>query len=157
MTDTAETQGTHETSATPATHAAQNTAAEPPPTEPTDVAAPLATLIATIRSGVAPGASPEARAASATACRSILTVLEAKPGEPLASAPMPAMSPTSPIASLLSQPGFLSKLAAMPREQLLDLLKQVTGAMPARPHTPTTAAPRFHLIQIPQVRRPGGA
>jgi hypothetical protein len=118
-------------------------------------APPLAALIATIRSAVIQGASPEARVAGATACRSILTVLEARPGEPLAAAPA-AASPTSPIASLLSQPGFLSKLAAMSREQLLDLLKQVSGAMPARPHTPTAAAPRFHLIQIPQVRRPGG-
>jgi hypothetical protein len=42
----------------------------------------------------------------------------------------------------------------MSREQLLDLLKQVTGAMPARSQTPTSGAPRFHLIQIPQVRRP---
>ena len=38
---------------------------------------------------------------------------------------------------------------------MIALLKQVTGAMPARPTTPTTAAPRFHLIEIPQVRRPG--
>jgi len=58
------------------------------------------------------------------------------------------------IAALLKQPGLLNQLAAMSREQLLDLLKQVTGAMPARPQTPTSGAPRFHLIQIPQVRRP---
>ncbi len=163
MSDTTtETQGAHESheaSANPDTSAAQNTPAEPAPSEAADVAPPLVSLIATIRSAVARGASPEVRTAGAAACRSILTVLEAKPGDPLAAAPTPAApakSPTSPIASLLSQPGFLSKLAAMSREQILDLLKQVTGAMPARPHTPTTAAPRFHLIQIPQVRRPGG-
>ena len=159
MSDTTtETQAAHEaqeTSPNPGTPAVQNTPAEPAPAEPADVAAPLVTLVATIRSAVAQGASPEVRAAGATACRSILTVLEAKPGEPLAAAPAPATSPMSPIASLLSQPGLLSKLAAMSREQLLDLLKQVTGAMPARPHTPTTAVPRFHLIQIPQVRGPG--
>ncbi|HEX3474367.1 MAG TPA: hypothetical protein VHT91_04950, partial [Kofleriaceae bacterium] len=63
-------------------------------------------------------------------------------------------SPASPIAALLKQPGLLTQLAAMSREQLLDLLKQVTGAMPARSQTPTSGAPRFHLIQIPQVRRP---
>lgn len=157
MSDTAsENQETHETSeasANPVTSAAQNASAEP---EPADIAPPLATLIAKIQSAVARGASSEARAAGAIACRSILTVLEAKPGTPLAAPPATATSSTSPIASLLSQPGFLSKLAAMPREQLLDLLKQVTGAMPGRSHTPATAAPRFHLIQIPQVRRPGG-
>ena len=79
--------------------------------------------------------------AGANACRSILTVLEAKPGQPLAATPQRTSSTAqaSPLATLLSQPGLLSKLAAMSREQLLDLLKQVTGAMPARPHTPTTA------------------
>lgn len=159
MSDTSENRGTLETSeasANPDTSAVQNPPAEPAPAEPADIAPPLAALIAAIRSAVTRGASPETRTAGATACRSILTVLEAKPGEPLAAAPAPATSPTSPIASLLSQPGFLSKLAAMSREQLLDLLKQVTGAMPARSNTPTTAAPRFHLIQLPQIRRPGG-
>jgi hypothetical protein len=56
---------------------------------------------------------------------------------------------------LFSQPGLLPKLAAMSRDELINLLKQITGAMPAHPQTPTTAAPRFHLLQIPQ-RRPGG-
>lgn len=148
-----DTHETHEASANPDPSAAQD---PPPSPEPTDIAPPLATLIAKIQSAVARDASTEARAAGATACRSILTVLEAKPGTPLAAPPATATSSTSPIAGLLSQPGFLSKLAAMPREQLLDLLKQVTGAMPARSHTPVTAGPRFHLIQIPQVRRPGG-
>ena len=96
----------------------------------------------------------EARAAGATACRSILTVLEAKAGQPLASEPQRPASPASPIAALLKQPGFLTQLAAMSREQLLDLLKQVTGAMAPKTAAPATAAPRFHLIQIPQVRRP---
>lgn len=158
MSDTPETEETREPPEAPAnpdTRSAQNTPSEPAPSE-ADVAPPLVALVTTIRSAVVRGASPEARAAGATACRSILTVLEAKPGEPLAAAPAPTTSPTSPIAALLSQPGFLAKLAAMSREQLLDLLRQVTGAMPARPQTPTTAAPRFHMIQIPQVRRPGG-
>ena len=69
------------------------------------------------------------------------------------------MSPTaqaSPLAALLSQPGLLSKLAAMSRDELIALLKQITGAMPGRPTTPTTAAPRFHLIEIPSMRRPDG-
>jgi hypothetical protein len=82
-------------------------------------------------------------------------VLEAKPGQSLASNAQPA-SAQSPIAVLLKQPGFLNQLAAMSREQLLDLLKQVTGAVPARTQTSASAAPRFHLIEIPQVRRPDG-
>lgn len=121
-----------------------------------DVSPSLAALITSIRAAVTRGASPEARAAGATACRSILTVLEAKLGQPLTATPPLAASPTSPIAALLSQPGFLQQLAAMSREQLLDLLKQITGAMPARTQIPASAGPRFHLIQIPRVRRPDG-
>lgn len=166
--DTDESYESYETHETPTAGSetcapAPHPPAEPAPTEsapapdPADLAPPLAALIATIRSAVAQSASPEARAAGATACRSILTVLEAKPGQPLGAPPAPTPSPTFPIASLLSQPGFLSKLAAMSREQLLEFLKQVTSAMPARPHTPATAAPRFHLIQIPQLRRPSGS
>ena len=130
--------------------------AEATASEPEDIAPPIATLIASIRAAVAKGAAPEARTAGATACRSILTVLEAKPGQPLAAEPQRPSSPASPIAALLKQPGLLNQLAAMSREQLLDLLKQATGAMPARAQTPTSAAPRFHLIQLPQVRRPDG-
>src|SRR5262245_1817611 len=103
MSDTPETGEAHENYEAPAnpdTRCAQDTPSEPSPSE-ADVAPPLTTLIGAIRSAVAPGASPEARAAGATACRSILTVLEAKPGEPLAAAPGPATLPTSPIASLL--------------------------------------------------------
>jgi hypothetical protein len=51
---------------------------------------------------------------------------------------------------------ILSQLAAMPREQILELLRDKFPAGPPsrRPSQPT-AGPRFHLIQIPQLRRPG--
>jgi hypothetical protein len=123
-----------------------------------DIAPPLVGMIASIHAAVSRGATAEARAVGATACRTILTVLEARPGQPLA-ASQPAMlpaSPTSPLASLLSQPGLLSKLAAMSRDELINLLKQITGTMPVRAPTPTAGAPRFHLIEIPQARKPGG-
>jgi hypothetical protein len=123
--------------------------------EPSDIAPSLAAMIAAIRSALVRNASPEARLAGVTACRSILVVLEAKPGQPLTTAPQTA-SPSSPIATLVSQPGFLSKLAAMSRDELLNLLKQVTGAISPQPRAPTTGAPRFHIISIPHVRRPGG-
>lgn len=95
--------------------------------------------------------------AGTAACRSILTVLEAKPGQPLAAAPplVPPTSSASPISSLLSQPGFLAKLAAMSRDELITLFKQI-NAIPVRPLTPRTAGPRFHLIEIPQLRKPDG-
>jgi hypothetical protein len=132
---------------------------EEPASAPDDLAPPLVSLIASIRAGVVRGAPAEVRAAGATACRAILSVLEAKPGQPLAASPQPAMSsasPASPLVSFLSQPGLLSKLAAMSREELINMLKQVTGATSIRPPTPATAGPRFHLIEIPQARRPGG-
>ena len=156
MTETFE----HELPNEPAPHAdapeVQAPRTDAAPVAPEDIAPPIAALLTAIRAAVVKGAAPDARTAGAVACRSILTVLEAKPGEPLAAPPVAAPSPTSPIAGLFSQPGFLQKLAAMSREQLLDLLKQITGAMPVRAHTPTSAAPRFHLIQLPQPYRPGG-
>jgi hypothetical protein len=134
-----------------------NTPSEPA-SDPDIFAPPVASLIASIRAALARGASADVRAAGASACRSILTVLDARPGQPLAALPPPPVaptSPTSPIAALFAQPGFLPRLAAMSRDELINLLKQITGAMPAHLQTPTTAAPRFHLIQIPQ-RRPSG-
>lgn len=141
----------HDTQEEPGTHVE-------PGVEPDDVAPPLVGLLALIRAALTRGAAADTRAAGATACRSLLTVLEAKPGQPLLAAPPPAAptSPASPIASLLSQPGLLSKLAAMSRDDLIDLLKQITGAMPVPAPTPSTSGPRFHLIEIPQARRPDG-
>jgi hypothetical protein len=154
MTDTPDPQSTQQ---------AHDAPDEPPPAtertaQPGDIAPPLASLIASIRAAVIPSASSETRAAGANACRSVLTVLEAKPGQPLAPTPQrtPPAAQASPLAALLSQPGLLSKLAAMSRDELIALLKQITSAMPARPITPLTAAPRFHLIEIPSARPPDG-
>lgn len=154
MTDTPDPQSTKQAHDTPD----EPSPAGEPTAQPDGIAPPLAALIASIRAAVTPSASAEARAAGANACRSILTVLEAKPGQPLAPTPQrtPPSAQASPLVALLSQPGLLSKLAAMSRDELIALLQQLTSAMPARPTTPTTAAPRFHLIQIPSARRPGG-
>lgn len=154
MTDTPDPQSTKQAHDTPD----EPTPAGEPTAQPDDIAPPLASLIASIRAAVTPSASAEVRMAGANACRSILTVLEAKPGQPLAATPQRTSSTAqaSPLATLLSQPGLLSKLAAMSRDELIALLRQITGAMPARPTTPTTGAPRFHLIEIPSVRRPEG-
>jgi hypothetical protein len=151
---------TNESQSAPEVHDSPQDAAAPgdPTADPDVITPPVASLIASIRVAVTRGASADLRAAGASACRAILTVLEARPGQPLVALPPPQVvstSPTSPIAALFSQPGVLSRLAAMSREELLNLVKQVTGAMPAGPQTPTTAAPRFHLIQIPvSPRRP---
>ena len=149
MSDTQETHTTDEKHATQDTEGTQSIQAEPTPPEPDDIAPSLTTLIAAVRAAVTRSATVEARAAGATACRSILTVLDAKPGQPLGAAPQPVASAASPIAGLFSQPGFLSKLAAMSRDQLLDLVKQITGSLPARAPGPTTAGPRFHIVELP--------
>lgn len=125
-------------------------------TAPGDIASSLATLITAIRGALVANASPEARAAGATACRTIVAVLDAKPGQPLGASPQPAGTATSPIGTMLSQPGFLTKLAAMSREELLGLLKQVTSSLPRKVPSAPSPGPRFHLIQIPQLRRPDG-
>ena len=135
---------------------APSTPAESPTSEPDDIAPPIAAMIASIRSAIAPNASPQVRAAGASACRSILTVLEAKPGQPLTFAAPPPTQPQSPLANFLSQPGLLTQLAAMSREQLLDLLRKATTAASPRTQSPASGAPQFHLIQIPQIRRSGG-
>lgn len=154
MTDQV-TQTSNQSPTVPDGDDAPTTRADPASSEPDDIAPPLAAMIASIRSAVAPNASPPARTAGASACRSILTVLEAKPGQPLIAAPPAPTQPQSPLASLFSLPG-LTQLAAMSREQLLDLVKQVTGAASPRTLPPASGAPRFHLIQVPQVRRPDG-
>ena len=153
MTDTQDTQITqdaaaaHDAPATPPSQATKNAAAAPgaPELELGDEPTPLDGLIASIRAAVAPGVSTEARAAGTAACRAILTALEAQVGQPLAAA-----TPAATVGNLLSH------LASLPREQILEFLRDKFPAGPPsrRPSQPT-AGPRFHLIQIPQVRPRG--
>jgi len=143
------------------------------PATPTlgDKTALLQELVATIRASVAPGVTPEARAAGAAACRAILSALDAQVGQPLVATPtsmataQPTPPSTSPLGRILSQfagmpseqlTGMLSQLAAMPREQLIEfLLTRLRSALPLGASTRVSAGPRFHLIQIPQVGKAG--
>lgn len=177
MTDTADTQSTTEDVSTENTSTAEDIEATqrvpdgpatPPPGDKTPL---LQELVATIRASVAPGVTPEARAAGAAACRAILAALETQVGQPMAamtSVPTAARAtsePSSPLARILSQlvampreqlTGILSQLAAMPREQLLDfLINRLRSALPPGAATRVSAGPRFHLIQLPQIRPPG--
>ena len=127
-----------------------SSAAVPVSSQAEEIAPSLAAMIASIRSALTPNASPQARSAGAMAAQSILTVLEAKPGQPLTTALPAPTRPLSPLATLLSQPS-LNRLAAMSREELINLLKQVTGAVSPQTQSPASGAPRFHLIQIPRV------
>jgi hypothetical protein len=131
----------------------------------------LQELVATIRASVAPGVTPEMRAAGATACRTILSALDAQVGQALIATPtspttgQPQPPPTSPLGRMLSQlvgmpreqlTGILSQFAAMPRAQLIDfLLGRLGSALPPGAATRVSAGPRFHLIQIPQAGKAG--
>lgn len=127
-------------------HSAPSTQDAPLAPSAPDNPHPLDPLIASVRAAVTPGASAQARAIGATACRSILMALETQPGQPLTTAATP---PVSPLAAVLNQ------LAAMPREQIIEFLQKLVASSPAAARP--MAAPRFHLIEIPQrLRRPGG-
>jgi hypothetical protein len=177
MTDTEHTQSPTEDASVEEISSPEDahpTQRDPDPAEtapPADKTALLHELVATIRAAVAPGVTPEARAAGAAACRAILTALEAQVGQSLVPATPPptatrvTQEPTSPLARILSQfagmpreqlTGILSQLAAMPREQLIDfMINRLRSALPPGAATRVSAGPRFHLIQIPQVRPPG--
>jgi hypothetical protein len=178
MTDTADSQSTTEdvSPENPSTAedigAKQRFADSPGTPSTSDKTALLHELVATIRASVAPGVTPEARAAGASACRAILAALETQVGQPLVATPsvptatrvMPESG--SPLARILSQfagmprgqlTGLLAQLAAMPREQLVDfLINRLRGALPPGAQPQVSAGPRFHLIQIPQLGKVGG-
>lgn len=101
-------------------------------------------LIEDIRLATATAATDEVRAAGATACRTILIALEAKPGESLAPPSAPTV-PDSPIAAMVAG------LRGVPVDQLLDLaISKLRTLVPAEPTS--TAAPRISipLIQVPR-------
>lgn len=71
-------------------------------------------LLEAIRSAVAESATAETRTAGITACRTIVSALEARAGEPPASAAPQA--PKLPVAAIVSA------IRNVPPEQLADLL-----------------------------------
>src|SRR5262245_4634364 len=96
------------------------------------------TLIEHIRAAIADDATNETRTTGANACRTILAALEARPGEPLAS----AQAPTTPLQAVLSA------LSNTPPEQLLDLaITKLKAALPAG--TEVQPAPRLNLPLLP--------
>jgi hypothetical protein len=177
MNEAADTQSTTDATSTDGTPPPEDApTARRVPDEPAtpklgDKTALLQELVATIRASVAPGVTPEARAAGAAACRAIMSALEAQVGQPLVTTPaaptttQPTSPSTSPLGRILTQfagmpreqlTGMLSQLAAMPREQLVDfLINRLRGAFPPGAATHVSAGPRFHLIQIPEIRPPG--
>jgi hypothetical protein len=98
-------------------------------------------LIECIRVAVANDATAETRAAGAAACRTILTALDAKLGEPLAAPAVP-----TPNAQAVA---IASALRSVPMDQLADLLIAKLRTM-----VPPDAQPAVRRINIPLARIP---
>ncbi len=100
-------------------------------------------LLEAIRAAVTADAAPEARAAGAAACRTILAVLESTPSQPLASAAI------APNASQIA--GIVGALRGVPPDQLLDLaITKLRAALPAGADVPRVEPLKFHIIPIPR-------
>ena len=98
-------------------------------------------LLETIRTATASEATEEARSAGVVACRTILTALEAKAGEPLVNVPAPAPSPIGMAVSAVRN---------VPPDQLLDLAIAKLRTMLPEGTTPPKVDPvKFHVIQLP--------
>jgi hypothetical protein len=101
-------------------------------------------LIEAIRAATAADANDETRAAGASACRTMLAALEAKPGEPLAPAPVT----TDPIQTAVGV------LRGLPPEQLLDLaIARLKAALPPETQIEPVKSLRVPLVPLPTARR----
>lgn len=102
-------------------------------------------LLESIRTAVAAGATDEAKAAGATACRTILIALEAKPGEPMA-APVAVSTPaTSPQVAAI-----VAGLKGVPVDQLLDLAIAKLRTMVPAEQAPTVQKLAIPLVPVPR-------
>lgn len=109
-------------------------------------------LLESIRAATAPDATEDARAAGAKACRTLLTALEAKAGEPMAPA---VQSPTSPGSAPVTATAIANVVAALgqlPPEQLLDLaIARLRAALPAGGEGVAPVPLKFQIVQLPRV------
>ena len=124
----------------------------------------METLIEAIRVAVQSDATDEAKHQGAIACRTILTALEAKAGEPLVT-PTQALTdaptivqgdqtatPAAPPIGPQPVAAIVGALRGMPPEQLLDLaISRLRAALP-KDAAPVPVAPlRFQIIPISQL------
>lgn len=102
-------------------------------------------LLEAIRAATATDATTEAKAAGATACRTILIALEAKEGELLA-APVPTPSPQQlpPVAAIVAG------LKGVPVDQLLDLAIAKLRTMVPADQTPRVESLAIPLVPVPR-------
>jgi hypothetical protein len=109
-------------------------------------------LIEAIRAACASDASDDIKERGAQACRTILTALDAKAGEPLAAL---TPTPTEPAASAETVPAgaqiaaLVGALKGVPPEQLLDMaIARLRAALPKDTSAPVVAPVRFQIIPI---------
>lgn len=112
----------------------------------------METLLEAIRSAVAPNATAAEKAAGATACRTILAALEAKPGEPL-TPEQPTQPPSQPAPPVQTQiASAVSMLRGVPADQLLDLLiARLRAALPTGHVAPPVQRLNVPLVPVPQL------
>ena len=97
-------------------------------------------VIESIRAALASDASPEAKAAGATACRAILAALEGTVSQ-LPAAPAVVPLGASQLASVVSA------LRGVPPDQLLELaIQRLRAALPAGAEVPSAQPLRFQII-----------
>jgi hypothetical protein len=105
-------------------------------------------LIEAIRAALADNAPDDARTAGAQACRTILTALETKPGQPMTAATANDPNSTTQVAQMVAA------LRGVPAEQLLDLaIARLRAALPAGTEPPRAAPVAFHIVQLPKVAK----
>lgn len=102
----------------------------------------MESLLDTIRVAVSADATNEAKALGASACRTILAALEAKPGEPLVT----TTQATHPIIAAVSM------LRGLPVDQLLDVaITRLRAALPGNETAPSVQALNVPLVAVPQL------
>lgn len=103
-------------------------------------------LLEAIRAAIAADSTDEVKAAGASACRTILTALEAKAGEPMVHPAMLASS-SNPIEAIASA------VRGMPVEQLLDVaIARLRAALPQDANTPALRPLAIPLVPVPRGR-----
>lgn len=103
-------------------------------------------LVDAIRAAMATDASAEVRQAGVMACRALLAVLEARPGEPIVAAnPTTALPPIAQVVGALRD---------VPADQLLDMvIGRLRAALPTESASPTVQPVTFQLVRLPTIRR----
>ena len=112
----------------------------------------METLIEAIHVALQPDATDEAKHQGALACRTILTALETREGEPRAAPKEGPTAPEPPIGRPAIEPqqvaAFVAGLRGLPPEQLLErAIMALRAAMPAAA-VPTVAPLKFHIVQL---------